>query len=347
MNGSVPGEDFFESHYVPHDLDAVTTGPASRFRIFSAEEIWADLPTPEYAIGGVLMKGNLGLLCAYGSSLKTWAEVDLLIAKACGGEWLGRFKCEKGRVLLVDWESGEYEARRRFQAVSRGRGIDGPVDGVELLTMPDLFMTSADFEAEVTTLALGRALICFDSLSAGSVDVDENDPRFAKGLQILKRVASATGCAFLVVHHSRKTQEGRTDDREQVRGSGAIFAACDVVLQLFRAEDGFTVRQTKARSGKAVESFLLRVKDTPNGGVAVSSYNEDEALESVVGGTIDASKRRILLLLGTSRDLRSTAEIARRVGGRKKTVLEAIAELEERNLIVRDGGVFRLASSGA
>ena len=44
-------------------------------------------------------------------------------------------------------------------------------------------------------------------------------------LQLADALAEHTGCTVIVIHHARKGSGG--DDHESVRGSTAIFAACD------------------------------------------------------------------------------------------------------------------------
>ena len=330
--------------------DSTQVSSTSRFKVWSPEEIWAPLAEPIYTVGGLLRRGNLALLVAYGSSFKTWEMVDLAIAQASGGSFLGRFECPTpGPVLLIDWESGDEELRRRLQAVSKARGFAGAVPGVEFVTMPELFFTGADFEAEITKLAQTRTLIAFDSLAAGSVDVDENDARFAKGLQALKRVATLTGCSMLVLHHARKSNGEVNDEREMVRGSGAIFAAADVVLVLIKQDDdAFLCKHTKSRGGKKIDPFLVRVEDVLDGGVRVyASETEENGGDSKVyerGSSLERAKAKVLALVAGSRDLRSVNEIHRRLGGRKKTIFDAATELEERGTLTRHDGAFRLTS---
>lgn len=345
--GEMPDDDRFAG--MPDD-----EAPASarRFKVWTPAEIWAELPAADYAIGGLLLKGNVALVCAYGSSFKSWLEIDLLIAKASGGKWLDMFDCEAGPVLLIDWESDDWEDRRRFQAVSRARGIVGKVDGVHMISLPQFFFNSPDFEATITELASQYKLICFDTLSAGSPGVEENDTSIAAGLNILKRLGPKTGCTFVVLHHSRKgIAGGGGDDRESVRGSGAIFNAVDVVLQLFKREDtGFLVKQTKARGGRAVDAFVVTVENVASGGVLVKAVPlaaAEEQEQASVGSTIGHAKMRVLRILAAEKDLKSKNAIIRRAQGRRPTVINAIDELLENGLIVHHAGHFRLASEVA
>jgi hypothetical protein len=329
---------------------SMANAKAPPFKVWTPEEIWEPLPPVEYAIGGLVPRTSLVLTVAYGSSLKTWMMTDLVVAKALGEAWLGKFPCEPGAVLFFDWESGDHELRRRLQRVSAARGHVGPVAGVSMVTMPDLFFNSGAFEEQVTELARPRAVVVFDSLAAGTVDVDENDARFAQGLQTLKRIATKTGCTFIVLHHSRKQppQGKDADARESPRGTGAIFAACDVVLHLTRAEEGaMLVTQTKARAGKAIEPFTVRVEDVGPDATRVFAGDapvpgDDDAFAP--GDALQRAKATILRVLGRDHDVTSMSELARRVSGRKQTVKDALEELTARSIVTHHGGCFRLAS---
>ena len=338
---------------------AVQAEPKARFKIWEPEEIYEPLAEPEYAVAGLIIRGAVAMMCATGSSLKTWATIDLLVAVAMGRPWLERFACEQGKPLLIDWESGDYETRRRIQADTRAHGILGPLrPPVRFVTMPDLFFTSDDFEAAITELATVYSVIAFDSLAAGSVDVDENDARFAKGLQVLKRVAAKTKCAMVVLHHSRKGKaDGSSDAREAPRGTGAIFAACDVVLQLEKHKDaGFVVTQTKARGGKAVDPFILRVDDVADEGVRVYSAEIDagKADEDAVAATVKSASKSIqrakhgtIALLAVEKGLTSQNQIFARVKGGKLEFNAAIAELKEAGVVTIYDGHYRLNSEVA
>jgi DNA-binding transcriptional ArsR family regulator len=324
-----------------------TTSP---LRVWTPETIWAPLPAPDYLVDRVAVRGTLALLVAYGASLKTWLLADGAIAVATGTRWLHRFNTQPGRALLIDFESGDWELRRRVHRIAHGRALPLPVEGFAFVTMPTVSLVDDAFYTALEPHAKEYAFIGIDSLAAGSGGIDENDARFATSLNRLKSLAATTGCVIVVLHHSRKGSPGQREDadpREMVRGSSAIFNACDVVLQLVRRADRFLVQQTKARGGKAIESFLVRVDDTSE----VASVVLASDVEDGLGPDADAgdrsfrdAKARILRLLGQEKDLRSANEIHRRIKGTKKTNLEALKELEERGMVGRVEGSYRLLS---
>jgi hypothetical protein len=306
-------------------------------------EIWAPLPPPNYLAEGILTAGNLALVCATGSSLKTWMVTDLAVSAATGRPWLGRFPIKRqGEARLIDWESGDYEMRRRLQAVGKGKGFSGAVPGVRLVSMPEFFLNSKHFIDTIEAYAADKALIVIDSLAAGTVDLDENDSRFARPLQALKAVAARTGCCIVVLHHSRKGQ-GSGDEREQVRGTGAIFATCDVVLQLFRQDadlNVFSVHQTKARCGKRADPFAIRVDDVPGGGAMVCGFDLGEYIKLQKGSTKakgDSMKARIREALHDREAVIDSAnKLVETVKGRAADVKRALKSMIEDEEIIVD-----------
>jgi hypothetical protein len=323
---------------------------AQEWKIWTPDEIYADLAPVDWLVGGVIARGQVGILAAYGSSLKSWAELDLLDALSEGRPWLGRFDCKPCRALVIDYEAGSRELRRRLKRIARAHGR-ARAERVSFVSMPPHFITDPAWMERVERLAEDYGLIAIDTLPAASPNEDENDTRFAAPLNLLKPIAERTGCVFKALHHTRKSREG-DDDRETTRGTGALYNACDFELKLFRVkgEDGlFKCKHTKSRCGKEVAPFGVRVLDDDDGGtrvIAVELLNEDGAEDVVAKATggIELAKRKILVLLAKHHDIRSGNEIQRRIKGTKKTNLEAIAELEERKLIVRHEGTLRLAS---
>ncbi len=331
------------------DLEQISrTSPGESFRIWTGADVWAPLEAPDYLIGRLCVRGTLALIVAYGSSLKTWLLADSAIAIPTGGNWLHRFDTKPGRALLIDFESGDWELRRRVHRIAAGRELAIPIDGFGFVTMPSLSLADDGFYAALAPLAREYAFIGIDSLAAGSGGIDENDARFARSLQRLKAIASETKCVIVLLHHSRKGGGDEADPREMVRGSSAIFNACDVVLMMSRnGDDGFVVRQTKARGGKAVEPFVVRVEDIgEDASIVVARDVADEGEEDVAKGSkaIEKAKRTILMLLAAEHDVRSATEVWRRVRGNKKVCLDALRELEERDLVTKSAGAYRLAS---
>jgi hypothetical protein len=198
------------------------------------EEIFGPLTEPDYLIAGVIRRGGLLEIQAYGGSGKSWLAVNLALCVATGSPWLGRLDTKQCTVAYLDYESGFYECARRLQANARALDLLPPVSGIGLITMPDSYMTSDGFEAAVTKLAGAYDVIIIDTLKAASPGVDENDSKIREGLDRLRRVGERTGCTFVVLIHSKKKSNSQTeiDPRERDRGSSASYDAADAQLSI-------------------------------------------------------------------------------------------------------------------
>lgn len=305
--------------------------------ILDAAAIWAPLPEPTYAVAGVLRSGSVCELIAYGGTGKSWLAADLAVAVAAGQSWLHWFDVpEPGEALYVDYEGGRYETSRRFQAVSIGRGIVGPVDGVELAVMPPLYMTDSDFESKMTWLAEGKRVVIVDTLKAASPGTDENDSRIRQGIDVLHRVGEKTDAAIVVLAHAKKTSGNATkiDPREAGRGSSAIFDAADTVLHLdYRQNAPCVLSQTKARHGQTIEPCEVTISNTGNKGVRVAASELPDEI------TLDKSARFEDLMQRTLETIRNYPgsrhrELKKETMGRDSSVSKAIKELERRGEIV-------------
>lgn len=321
------------------------------FVLTGPEDIFAPLMAPEYVVEGVLQRGSLSLLSAYGSSGKTWLAVELMLSVATGGRWLGRFPAKRGTATLLDWESGSYELRRRIQRNAIASKLATPVQGIDFASMPSSYLNGADFEERVTRLARERSLVVLDSLRAACPGVDENDSSMREPLDVLHRVGERTGCAFLVIVHAKKVTGTATnvDPRETLRGSSAIFDAADSVFTVtVRKELPLRIDQVKARQGRAVDPFEVTIEDRGEG-TAVLAHDlgtvSDEAESTSATKALADAKQRIITLLAKDHDIRSKSELARRLPGVwRNNVLAGAKELEERSIIVTHDGALRLRS---
>lgn len=340
----------YREEQAARERDAVKEAKAPKsFKIWTPEEIWKPLEPPDYLVGGLLVRGSLALVVAYGSSLKTWVLEDAALSVATGSKWMQRFDTQAAKALVIDFESGDYELRRRAHRLARGRELQIPIEGFAFTSMPEMSLVDDAFFEALRPLASVYGFIGIDSLAAASGGIDENDARFATSLQRLKAIAAETGTVVVVLHHTRKGNGEETDQREMVRGTSAIFNAVDVVLQMSKGKEdaGFVVRQTKARGGKAVEPFVVRVDDIgEDASVVVAKDVPDSDEEDVAGASkaLEKAKRAILMLLGVERDLRSKDDIYRRIHGTKSVRVGALKELLEHGLVATHDGHYRLCS---
>jgi RecA-family ATPase len=258
-------------------------GPPRRtpFQLLYGDAIARELPRVDCLvpdIGLVAAGGAPHMVAGYGFSGKTLALQALALSLAADRPVWGAYKARPGRVLHVDLEQGDRLTRRRYQRLAAAMGVDlsSLGDTLAAAIMPKLALTSA-YADQWRELMTGRDLMIVDSLRAASAGMDENSSDIRSCLDMLGQLSEATQCRAIVVHHARKPQRDAPGGQFAIRGSGAIFDACDSVY-MFTAVKGepISVEQAKARTqGDSVPDFALVVSDVqigddPRGGLRVS-----------------------------------------------------------------------------
>ena len=310
-----------------------TTPPSSPlpFSLVGATEgLWSPLEPIVYEVGGIVPRASVVLLAGYSSSLKSWAALAMAFAKGAGLPWFGHspFATERGAVSYLDREAGIYELRRRLHAIRRPLDVM-PDPLLDVCSFPPGGLFDSGFRSRLADLAARRAMILLDTLAAFSGNVDQNSAQMGDGVGFCAEVASQTKTTIvLVTHDKKKGADGDAiDPRERVRGSSAIFAAADVVLSMHRAApiEPVDVVQTKARNGREVDPFRVRMLDAPGGGVtfrvettAVMSkrpLTPTETIDALVDAVVEVVRD----------NPRSTASyVAGALKGRRAAILAAV-----------------------
>lgn len=213
------------------------------------------LPPAVYTIAPIVPEATLGVIVAKGSSLKTWLVLSMLSAVARGQPWLGHFPCCHAPAMLVDFESGRDIIHERVQYL---RTHDAPQLGIA--SFPNARIDDMKFWIALAKIVLARGvkLVAIDSFAAGATGVDENDAKSADPLHYAARFIEATRCAVVLIHHAKKGGESG-DERDMVRGSGAIFGAADWIYTMVPQDEDRTkmlVRCIKAFR-KKTDDFIV------------------------------------------------------------------------------------------
>ena len=254
---------------------AAVEAPSSgtRIALLTGPELAAPMPEPDYLvreIGLVAGGGAPHLVAGYGFTGKTLAAQSLALSLAAGVRVWGVYGARQPRrVAHVDLEQGERLTRRRYQRLALAMGVDLRAlgDALAVAVMPPISLR-AEHEESWRELMTGRDLVIVDSLRAATGGADENDSGIRAGLDMLAKVSDETGCRPLVIHHARKPNADDPGGRYAIRGSSAIYDACDSVY-VFSAAQGepVLIEHVKARShGEPTEPVALVIADVEHAG---------------------------------------------------------------------------------
>lgn len=306
--------------------------------VIGSDELFRPIPAPNDLVNGLMRRGSLNMLVAYAGSGKTWLLIDLMRAVATGSHWLGRFKCDQARVLLLDWENGAFEIHRRLAAIAVG-------DGRKMLRRVSACyepgnLDTKDFEAWLSVAGTRYSLIIVDPLKAAAPEADENDSNVRGALDRLRRVAHATGCVVVVAHHAGKTG-ARPNLRQLARGSSAIADAVEASFAVTVTKNqSLKITCTKARHRKTPPPFFARISGDDLEGVRLEGADEEPGEDDV--DRLADLEEKILDAVRQSPDS-SGRDIERSVKGRAEDKRVVLRDLVTRGLILKRGTAGRPA----
>lgn len=194
---------------------------------------------PSIVAGGIIMEGSGVILTGasgVGKSLLT-LEIAIRISK---GLPLWEYEVDKPRqVLFIQKENPDYTIQTRLRRLCRG---------LEIKTVRKIHFAKRDFKADLNNTQdlrqmqnliekLGAELVILDPLSSYH-RVNENDNiQMRQTLDHLTDISAATNCAWLIVHHEGKPQDGR-EGAWRFRGASSIRDWADTML-------GYTAKPNK------------------------------------------------------------------------------------------------------
>jgi hypothetical protein len=182
---------------------------------------------------------------------------------AAGWEWLDRFPCASGRVLVIDGELHPENLAHRYPAVAAALGMPDDIlcagDVWALRGAGDNLFTLGDRLQQVEP---GRyALVILDAwyrfLPPG---ISENDNAAVMSLyNCLDGYAERLGAAWVNIHHASKGDQSSKGVTDMGSGAGSQSRAADLHLVIRPHEtDGVAVIEAAVRSWPPVEALAIR-----------------------------------------------------------------------------------------
>jgi hypothetical protein len=219
-------------------------------------------------VKGVLHPGDVAAIYGASGVGKTFCAIDLAYHVTPGRSWNGR-RVRPAPVLYVGLE-GVRGLRHRMAAYAQHMGSGGRMLARLTIHTP-LDKSEVGKAGEATIIeqakALGKAagqpvglIIIIDTLARAIAGDDENSAQdMAAFVGRMSTIARETGAAVLVIHHPGK------DDARGMRGSTAIFGACDTVIKITANGDVREVAAEKIKDGMEGPVFSYRLKQVSLG----------------------------------------------------------------------------------
>ena len=180
--------------------------------IVSAADLLAaepELPPP--IIEGLLREGETANIIAAPKVGKSWLALSLALSVANGRQWLGRFHCTAGRVLLIDNELHAATLSARLRDVRDAMGLDG-LDALEVMPLRGELAGIDAIAERLSDCEPGDySLVVLDCLYRALPDgTSENDnSQIARVFNSIDAIAGRLRCGWVNIHHTSKGRQAR------------------------------------------------------------------------------------------------------------------------------------------
>lgn len=255
--------DAAEPETLREQLEEIAAEADPRPKILSGIELLDSFPKlRRIVIEGLLREGEICNLIAKSKVGKSWSTYQLALSVAMGWQWLNRFDCVKGRVLIIDNELHRETLSYRIKTVADAMQVTRRQWGKQLDFLSlrgrlcDIRQLGSLLEDQT-----GYQLIVLDALYRTLPEgTSENDnAEMAAVYNLVDVVAEKTRAAMVLVHHATKGAQGEKDVTDVGSGAGSQARAADTHLILRpHEEDDCTVLDAAVRSFMPLEPLALR-----------------------------------------------------------------------------------------
>lgn len=189
----------------------------------------------EYTIKPLAPKGALTLLQGRPKSGKSVFALYTGLCASIGIWTAGLFEIRRPlNVLLVEYEDAPLLIMKRLSRYAKGLGLDAYSIPPNFLMCdyPELWLDGEKHKQLLIDEIKRRSLdlVIIDTLSYVHNADDENGSADMKVVMgNLKRIAKESGVSIILIHHTKKGSQ-ESSVTEKARGSSAIAAAADVIL---------------------------------------------------------------------------------------------------------------------
>jgi hypothetical protein len=274
--------------------------------------------------------------------LKTWVALEIAVSVASGSLCLGTFPVhQSGPVLLFAAEDSQAKVRSRLESLAHHHGFSLQQINLQVITADTLRLDrpSDQDRLAATILFHQPVLLVLDPLvRLHSLDENQSGPMAAL-LGYFRGLQRKTGTAIVIVHHARKNNSSSAGAGYTLRGSGDLYAWLDSLISVKRHKNR-TALIAEHRSAPGLGP--LHIELSPS-----SSPNQMPYLRLVSAAVEETSRpdsilQRILDLLEPSAEPLTTDSIRSSLQVRKQRVVDALHQLWEEGVIVRDGNKYAL-----
>lgn len=249
--------------------------PAPDLGIVNIRDYLADVPlTPFWLIDNFAFLHGVSMLSGPPKSGKSTLTADALRCRETGEDFIGN-QSRIGPTLLVT-EEGGVPVRFKYGELSELAIFDQQAAGGE--TFRDTLTRIGDWADQQSE----PALVVIDTLAAWGAVENENDAaEMTRVVNDVKALAMAKNVGILLIHHSRK---GGGERGEAIRGSGAVLAVMDHVMEITPVRDESNQRRIHVMSRVLPEDtgWLVDFDSTERRYTVITKQAEEQMTQAAI-----------------------------------------------------------------
>ena len=192
---------------------------------------------PELApplIEGVLRQGHKMLMAGPSKAGKSFALIELTIAIAEGGKWLG-WQCTRGKVLYVNLELDRASALHRFRDVYDAMGLTGEhIDNIDIWNLRGNSVPMDKLAPKLIRRSQKKDYIAviIDPIYKVLTGDENSADQMAHFTNQFDKIATQLGSSVIYCHHHSKGTQGGKKSMDRASGSGVFARDPDALIDL-------------------------------------------------------------------------------------------------------------------
>ena len=212
-------------------------------------------PTDFWLIEDFWENSSVGIIGAPSKSFKSTFALNLACAVATGKPFDGR-KVKQGAVLILQGENNLSMEQHKIYAIT-GCETPPPIYFVDdNINMEHIYRLVNDIrELEIKLLIIDPMYLLF-----GNGDINRHQD-IVERLETLTRLSKETGCAIMLIHHSRKLERRAKIQTSDMYGSAFIEGWYESMILLQRKTNNSSRLTTYFRNHKSGDVYDLVVDD--------------------------------------------------------------------------------------
>lgn len=229
-----------------------------RFTVFRASDYRKGYASASWIVEDFIPLAQVGMVYGASGSGKTFFVLDMVAAIAQGKPWRN-LKTTAASVAYVASEASRGIMPRLegyYQGHIDGSLDDGNLDNLKIIEdAPDL-SNLLDVKQLISKVEASgpTSLIVIDTLSASHAGNENSSQDMSIVMKHCRLISDTLTAMVLLVHHTGK------EEAKGARGSSAIFAACDVVLEITNVDNVRQVRVDKQKDGEAIKPMAFTLE---------------------------------------------------------------------------------------